>query len=65
LHGLYSLWGHKESDMTERLSLSGLGTNNGMWPTNRGGAQTNAEHEELCDQRRGREFTSVAAGVAG
>ena len=21
-HGLYSLWGHKESDMTERLSLS-------------------------------------------
>ena len=51
--------------MTERLSLSGLGTNNGMWPTNRGGAKTNAEHEELCDQRRGREFTSVAAGVAG
>ena len=22
LHGLYSPWGHKESDMTERLSLS-------------------------------------------
>ena len=22
LHGLYSLWGHKESDTTERLSLS-------------------------------------------
>ena len=21
LHGLYSPWGHKESDMTERLSL--------------------------------------------
>ena len=21
-HGLYSLWGHKESDMTEQLSLS-------------------------------------------
>ena len=21
-HGLYSLWGHKELDMTERLSLS-------------------------------------------
>ena len=26
-HGLYSPWGHKESDMTERLSLSfGVGT---------------------------------------
>ena len=22
VHGLYSLWGHKESDSTERLSLS-------------------------------------------
>ena len=24
-HGVYSLWGHKESDMTEQLSLSLLG----------------------------------------
>ena len=55
----------EELDMTERLSLSGLGTNNAMWSTNRDGAKTNAEHEKLCDQRRGREFTSVAAGAAG
>ena len=26
-HGLYSLWGHKESDTTERLSLSSLSGN--------------------------------------
>ena len=27
-HGLYSLWGHKESDTTERLSLHFKGTVN-------------------------------------
>ena len=33
LHGLYSPWGHRESDMPERLSLS-LSDGNGIlsWP---------------------------------
>ena len=29
-HGLYSPWGHKESDTTERLSLSGLDREEGV-----------------------------------
>ena len=57
-HGLYSLWGHKESDMTEQLSLSGLGTDNGMWPTNRGGAKTNARGAVWPKKRKGIHFCS-------
>ena len=29
-HGLYSPWGHKESDTTEQLSLSGLDREEGV-----------------------------------
>ena len=32
-HGLYSTWGHKESDTTERLSLSKLGQVDGSFIT--------------------------------